>query len=145
MTSAFVPNGFTRLNSTKITLAGQYSRNNDGSTASRVSTLGVAGNVSPGRFNVQRPTDPVSRVTTYGVSLKIEQDLGDFARLVNTATYGNTKSYQLADLDSQPQPFVLLELDGFDRSFSNELQLLSGPDSRMNWVVGMFYLRDKAG
>lgn len=131
--------------STKVTLAGQYSHNNDGSTGTHLSTLGVAGNRNPGRYNVQRPTDPESRVTTYGVSLKIEQDLGDFARLVNTAAYGNTKSYQLADLDSQPQPFVLLELDGYDRSFSNEFQLLSGADSKVNWVLGMFYLRDKAG
>jgi iron complex outermembrane receptor protein len=134
-----------KTDTTKITLAGQYSHNNDGSTGTHVSTLGVAGNANPGRFNVQRPTDPASRVTTYGVSLKIEQALGDFARLMNTAAYGNTKSYQLADLDSQPQPFVLLELDGYDRSFSNELQLLSGSASRINWVVGMFYLRDKAG
>lgn len=130
---------------TKITLAGQYSHNNDGSTATRISTLGVAGNISPGRFNVQRPTDPVSRVTTYGASLKVEQDLGGFARLVNTAAYGNTHSYQLADLDSQPQPFVQLELDGYDRSFSNELQLLSRSDSQVSWVLGMFYLRDKTG
>jgi iron complex outermembrane receptor protein len=129
---------------TKITLAGQYSHNTDFSTSSHLDSFGLAGFVNPGRYNVQLPRDPIADVETYGGSIKFEQDL-DWARLVNITAYGYTKFRQLSDLDSQPLNLVQLDLNGYDRAWNNELQLLSSADSKISWVLGFFYLNDRTG
>jgi iron complex outermembrane recepter protein len=131
---------------TKLTFSAQYDHGSDYSTAFHLVGRGVSGPASgdPGNWNVQLPSDPVADVTTKGVSLKAEQDIGAL-RLINTAAYGNTRMRQLSDLDAQPANIVQLDLNGYDRSWNDELQLMSAADAAVDWVVGFFYLYDKTG
>ena len=132
--------------STQLRFTAQYDHNRDYSTSFHLVGRGVSGPTSdnPGDWNVQLPNDPVADVTMKGASLKWDQDFGA-VRLVNTAAYGSTSFRQLSDLDAQPANVVQLDLNGYDRSWNDELQLLSGADSRIDWVIGFFYLHDKTG
>jgi iron complex outermembrane receptor protein len=131
---------------TKLTFSAQYDHNKDYSTSFHLVGRGVSGPTSrsPGNWNVQLPNDPVADVTLKSGSLKLEQDVGQL-RLVNTLSYGETEMRQLSDLDAQPANLVQLDLNGYDRAWTEELQLMSGAASMVDWVAGIFYLYDKTG
>ena len=132
--------------STKFTFSAQYDHNRDYSTSFHLVGAGISGpgSNSPGNWNVQLPTDPIADVTTKGGSLKYEQGIGGL-RLMNTLAYNRLTFRQLSDLDAQPANVVTLDLNGYDRAWNDELQLMSAADSDISWVIGVFYLFDKTG
>jgi len=74
-----------------------------------------------------------------GASVDIEWDL-DGMRLRSLSSYNNSKSSILSDSDASD--VVTLAHGNFRRShetFSQEFQLLSAADSKLEWILGLFY------
>jgi iron complex outermembrane receptor protein len=83
--------------------------------------------------------DPLSKLQGGGVSATIEQDLG-FAQLTSISAYRNSVSEFRLDADATP--LLLFHVDSPDtrnKSFSQELQLVSTSGSSVNWAAGIYY------
>jgi iron complex outermembrane recepter protein len=79
----------------------------------------------------------------YGASLRIDQDLG-FADFVSISAFRNSKGVGRYDADYTAQNFFYGNLNDIDRQITQELQLKSKRSSRIDWILGAFYLRYKA-
>lgn len=80
-----------------------------------------------------------------GVSLKVEQDIGDLT-LVSTSAYRKSEYSQQIDLDMVSAHAQDITFDLPENQISQELQLSPGSNSgRLKWVAGLFYFRSKAG
>ncbi|MEY2942153.1 MAG: hypothetical protein RLY97_167 [Pseudomonadota bacterium] len=77
------------------------------------------------------------------VSGKLTTDLG-FAKLVSITGYSRTKTFFDIDLDRIPTDILGGVVDNNARTFTQELQLLSGSDSKLKWIIGGFYLNDNS-
>ena len=142
---------------TSILLSGDYSLSKSDIGMSVVvapGTVGLGGGTFRDRFGtydvINNPADPedYSRNKVYGVSGKLEHDFGNVSFVSVTAW---RKAEQIYQLDSDAVPTALPVLLEVNRSypstttFSQEVQLLSGPDSVINWIVGGFYYRSNSG
>lgn len=79
----------------------------------------------------------------YGLMLRAEHDFG-FARLVSISGYRNSINIQTLDEDATPLPIVdAAPLPNKDLTFSEELQLVSSRPSKLQWILGFYYLNDK--
>ena len=81
---------------------------------------------------------------SYGLSLKVNQELGD-VELVSITGYRNVKFDLNFDYDLTPTPALALTANLNDKSFSQEFQLLSNNDGPLRWVAGLYYFWNKAG
>lgn len=90
-------------------------------------------------YNIENDFDPSLKTKNWGVSGRIEQNFGG-ARLTSITAYRDLKQFQNLDLDTGPLP--LFEFNGHERNwqFTQELQLASASDSRVQWIAGLFYL-----
>ena len=117
-------------------------------------TVGLGGGTFRDRFGtydtVNNPFDRAdfSRNEVYGVSGRLQHDFGGVS-LVSVTAYREAK--QIYQLDSDAVPAILPVLLEVNQSrpttttFSQEVQLLSGPDGPFKWIVGGFYYRSKSG
>jgi iron complex outermembrane receptor protein len=80
----------------------------------------------------------------YGGSLKIDRDLG-FGRLVSISSYHKAEGLVVGDDDQTPLPLINYILNQPTSNYSQELQLLSPKQSKIQWAVGAFYFHDHAG
>ena len=80
----------------------------------------------------------------YGASLKITHDF-DRSRLVSISAYRDTRAEYLLDEDSGPLPIVSVQIATPETTFTQEIQLISQPGSRLSWIAGFFYFDDEAG
>jgi iron complex outermembrane receptor protein len=80
----------------------------------------------------------------YGGSLRIDQDIG-FAGLVSITAFRNSKGYTLNDSDFSPQNFYNDILNETDRQLTQEFQIKSKSGSKIDWIVGAYYLHSRAG
>lgn len=80
----------------------------------------------------------------YGASARIDHEAG-FADLVSITAFRNAKGLYRADSDYSPQTFFNNDLYSFDRQITQELQIKSKRGSRVDWIVGGFYLRSRQG
>ena len=78
----------------------------------------------------------------YGGSLRIDQDLG-FARLASISGYRHVVGDFHLDQDATPTPIVKAFINQFAESFSQEVQLLSPKDSKIDWLVGGYFFTAK--
>jgi iron complex outermembrane receptor protein len=75
-----------------------------------------------------------------GVSIHLDQDVG-FAELKNIAAYRRSKSALSFDGDGTTQAIQTLDpVVTDDLQFTDELQLVSSGNERLQWVVGAYYL-----
>jgi iron complex outermembrane recepter protein len=83
-------------------------------------------------------------VRQYGASLKLTHDF-DGSRLLSLSAYRDTRNDYVLDEDVGPLPIVNAEIVTPETTFTQELQLVSAPGDRLEWIAGMFYFNDKAG
>ncbi|OCC23742.1 hypothetical protein MB02_11345 [Croceicoccus estronivorus] len=84
------------------------------------------------------------KATATTAILREEIDLG-FADLVGITGYRKSKSTVQANLDGTNSPVAYVYSPIESRQFSQEVQLLSKPDSPVKWIVGAYYLHEKSG
>jgi iron complex outermembrane receptor protein len=99
---------------------------------------------APGYYDPNENFDSDGNDRQYGVSLKITHDF-DWSRLVSISAYRDTRADYLLDEDSGPLPIVNVEIATPETTFTQELQLMSLPGSRLSWIAGIYYFNDKAG
>lgn len=138
---------FTPEGDTKITFSADYER---GRTQEGVAFHPVPGALFldgetryAGFYNIN--SDPSSYADTYqeGASLKVDQNFA-WAKLVSISSYRQGVSYVEYDEDQTPLPLFNVALNSTDQTITQELQLLSLPDSAIQWIGGLFYFHDLA-
>lgn len=138
---------WTPTDSTEVRLAGGYSRlRSSGSDYQSVRGVrnisGQPSTLGPRITNTDYANSNNNRV--YDLSLNIRQDLG-FAKLVSITGYRNVDGLAKLDQDATPIPAVRANINQTAKSYSQELQLLSGDGSSINWLLGGYYFHGRAG
>ena len=132
---------------TRIVLAADYNRtrNEDGLgyhlAPSAVGIDGVSG--YRGFYNTYDSPNDFSDVRQTGLSVTAEQDLSR-ARLVSITSWRNVNGFMQFDQDSTPLVVVRAPIFQHDRSFAEEVQLLSRDDTSLQWIAGLYYFNDVA-
>jgi iron complex outermembrane receptor protein len=88
--------------------------------------------------------DPALRTRQSGGSVTIEQDLGG-AKLKSISAYRESTIRFAFDPDGTTQPFIKINNSEYDRQLTQEVNLTSNSKSRLQWVLGGFYMWDSAG
>jgi iron complex outermembrane recepter protein len=76
--------------------------------------------------------------------LRAELDVG-FADFVSLSGYRNLSDFGIFDFDATSAPLFEADVNDFSRQSSEELQLLSHPDSKINWITGLYFLHEDGG
>jgi iron complex outermembrane receptor protein len=132
---------------TRVTLSVDYNRarNQDGLGFHLISpAVGVDG-VSRYHGFYQTYDDPIdsSDIGQTGASLTANHEFSS-ARLVSITSWRNADGLMLFDQDSTPAHVVRASIHQHDRSATQELQLQSRDDAALPWIVGIYYLHDRA-
>ena len=131
--------------STHVMLAGDFSvsQGEQGLGLSPLpGTRGLDGVTSnSGFYNTAVNPNDYYKSTVYGGSLKVEQDLG-WARLLSISAARRYRVPFGLDQDSTPLPLIGANIQGRDRSYSEELQLQSLGADKVTWIGGLYYLND---
>jgi iron complex outermembrane receptor protein len=139
---------WTPGSTTKVTLSADFgvSQGEQGVGLSPLpGTIGLDGVTSnSGFYNTAVDPNDQYKTTQYGGSIKIEQDLG-WSRLMSITAARRSRSPFQLDQDATPLPLIGADIQGRDRSFSQELQLLSTTQSKLQWIAGLYYLNDVSG
>jgi iron complex outermembrane receptor protein len=99
---------------------------------------------SPSFYDSIIRTNAFVRHSGYGGSLKIVQSL-DFADLVSISAYRKSDELIRTQGNSTAQNYLLYDLNALDRQVSEELQLKSKSSSKVDWILGAFYLNTHSG
>ena len=132
---------------TRITLAGDFSVSEaeQGLGLSPLpGTLGLDGVTSnSGFYNTAVDPNDYYKSTQYGGSLKVEQDLG-WAKLLSISAARRYRVPFGLDQDATPLDLIEANIQGRDRSYSEEIQLQSTGTEKITWIGGIYYLNDVA-
>ncbi len=132
---------WTPTPSTQVRLSADYERvRSDGSDYQLApGVIGADGVTSyPGPYRTNTNERNLANNDNWGVSLRIDQDLG-FARFVSISSYQHIRGLYDLDEDSTPAPVVNSFIHQLARDFSQEIQLLSPSGSKLQWVVGGYF------
>ena len=133
--------------STNVTLALDYSyeQNELGEGYHMLpGSLGIDGVTRyAGFYNTQGDPNDLATIRQGGVSLTINHDF-DFATLRSISAFREITVDARYDEDATPVPFTEIFSTQREGSFSQEVQLLSPEASKVNWILGAYYLRDSA-
>jgi iron complex outermembrane receptor protein len=94
--------------------------------------------------DIYADSDPLLRTRQSGVSLTAEQDLGG-AKLKSITAYRSSKIRDAFDPDGTAMPFIRVDNNEYDRQFTQEVNLTSTGNGKLQWVLGGFYMWDSAG
>src|SRR5882757_6990950 len=135
--------------STNITLSAGYVHAQNNFTPAGGPALGTTTGNPPGFpptkypplsfFDVRGNENPETRAKSFDSSLRIDQGLGELS-LVSLTGYRNSRIFVFNDYDYTPINFFDATLPDKEKQVSQELQLLSAPGSRFNWIAGLYYL-----
>jgi iron complex outermembrane receptor protein len=92
----------------------------------------------PGPYNALGDLRDYELVKAKGASLQIEQDAGAVG-ITNILAYRHTEVGYLLDQDDTPVVAADLMLPSLAHNWSEELQIHSRKDSKIQWLVGGFY------
>lgn len=122
---------------TKITISADY--------VDQRSDIGLAFLPMPTaqRYTINTNLTPRGRIESYGASLRFEHDF-DFAQLLTISGYRHVDASYDIDQDRGPLPIVNAFVEQTDRSFTQEIQLLSNESSKLKWILGGFFMHRKA-
>lgn len=84
----------------------------------------------------------IAREKGYGGSVRIDQEIG-FADLVSISAFRRSKGLVQQDGDLTAQNLLNADLNHRDRQFTQEVQIKSRQGSKIDWIVGAFYLRTR--
>lgn len=136
---------------TKVTVALDYGK-------SKNSDIGSAKNLLPGAIatadglpqaagyhNVRGGMHEFVNTEQWGAAVHLTQEFGAFD-LVSISSYRDTEVVQQFDNDVTPVVFLDAYIDSQStETISQELQILSRPDSHISWIAGLYYLNDDSG
>ncbi|MCG2840903.1 TonB-dependent receptor [Sandaracinobacter sp. RS1-74] len=77
------------------------------------------------------------------LSAKIDHDFGA-VRFVSISTYSDTTTNFRFDLDAAPMNILNATVLNEGKTFTQEIQLLSNNSSRLEWIVGGYFLKDNS-
>ena len=135
---------------TRIVISGDYLENNGSFGVSYAPVPGTTQLISGpapdsgNRYDITSDVDPFIETRNWGVSGRIEQDIGSL-RLTSISAYRRVDQLQYFDLDAQPLPLATARLQESNKQFTQELQLASDGNAKLKWIVGLFYLDSKSG
>jgi iron complex outermembrane receptor protein len=95
-------------------------------------------------FDVSLDKESYYTGENWGASLKLEAQLAH-ATLVSISAYQDMKAENRTDLDFGPTNVNYLPQWPEQQTFSQEFQLLSPAQSRVQWILGLFYFDDNGG
>ena len=124
----------------------QERKDNNSAIAILPGTIGGVNGVryqSNGFYNTLDDTYPYNNATKYMGYLKARHE-ASFFDVVNIAAYQYAKVKNVQDFDATPVPYLAWNLAPTEKTFTEELQILSKPDSPITWIVGAYYLHDTA-
>ena len=94
-------------------------------------------------WDTDTDTQPLLFTKGGGVSTKLEQDLG-FAHFTDIVAYRQSDFFYSIDLDGTATPFERTHLFDREHSFSEEAQLQSEKNSRVQYTAGVYYFKSNA-
>lgn len=131
---------FEPTDETSITLAGDFAHSV--STAAYQKPPGtvspIDGSTYPGRFNSQNDVFNQNRVNTGGVSLTVDQDVGDIT-ILNIVSYRETDVIYDLDNDVTSRRVGNVNFDVAANNWSEELQIIGPDNDAFKWIVGGYY------
>lgn len=139
--------------STSVLLAGDFNGTDDNNPAFLTFSTNTAGQNLPAliaaaggdpRYDIYSDVDPKLRARQEGVSLTVEQDLGGL-KLKSVSAYRHTALDTLFDPDGTATPTLRIFNANRDKTFTQEVDLLSSDRGRFKWVIGGFYMWNQAG
>jgi len=86
--------------------------------------------------------DERERIHQKGAIMRVEADLGG-ANLVSVTSYDRTRYSTWEDTDASPLDFATVDYHDLSRQFSQELRLASDNDSRLSWLGGLYFFRER--
>jgi iron complex outermembrane receptor protein len=92
----------------------------------------------PDYFNEHSNFRNLSETTSRGAAVKVTHSFGNLD-LVSITAYRKTKTDLTLDQDSTALPLIDAPIYYRDRSFSQELQLVSQNNDRFQWIAGLYY------
>ena len=138
---------------TRITLIGNYAdvRDDQGVIDNILpGTLTSRGHVATGGFYdtisgaVTPFGTPYGKTLQYGVSLKIDQDLG-WAHAISITAWNEARGKIASDNDAQPELISAFYQGQRAQTVTQEFQLISSDTSRVKWAAGFFLFDDREG
>jgi iron complex outermembrane receptor protein len=88
--------------------------------------------------------DPIFETKNYGSAANIGYSL-DGMKLVSISAYRGSEVTAYLPTDATEAPLSFAGATHFGREFTQELQLLSENDSRLEWITGLYYIHDQQG
>lgn len=133
---------------TTVTFAADYNNLVDHSANYVYDPNGVVplnpGQIRDGRYNTSTDFPSKVQVKTWGGSLTIKQDVG-FAELVSLSARRLMEGLFRFDRDSTPLPILHFDTPLSNKTWSQEVQLISKDNGPLNWTLGAFYYDMKGG
>lgn len=133
---------------TTIVLAGDYSRSRAALPAFRADKDAlIAPPNSPypasvGKFDVYSDVDPRSNINQGGGSLTISHDL-DIAKLTMISAYRQTDTDLAFESDMGPLRVADVTAGLHEKTFTQEVQLVSAGKGPLQWTVGAYYFNNR--
>ncbi len=132
---------------TKVTLAGNYTKSSS-SVGNNLAVLGPSIGLDgvgqlPGFYDISADVEPYNKQKYWQISGRLDQDLGAF-NLVSITAFSKVSAVEAEDADVSPIPILGFFGSQKGKVFSQELQLVSKPDSAIDWIVGAYYFNQKA-
>lgn len=96
-----------------------------------------------GLYNTTGDTENRNLNNQKGLNLRVEYEL-DWARLTSISAYHETGLDLVQDGDRTPLPTLLRQLKTEANTKLQEIHLLAPDHSRLNWIVGLFYMDEES-
>jgi iron complex outermembrane receptor protein len=138
---------WTPSEKTSVTLTGNYSNvyTDIGSDITDYpGSIGFAGHTNPGFYNIDSEINPFNKYHEWGTALTVKQDMSG-ARFTSISSYQDLQEQVLYDGDGTSVFNFVAGRNYPAKTFTQELQLLSPADSRIQWIGGLYYLNQTAG
>ncbi|MEJ2458943.1 MAG: TonB-dependent receptor [Novosphingobium sp.] len=133
---------------TSVTISADYNNLVDHSANYVYDPNGVVplnpGQVFGGRYDTDTNFPSKIQSKTWGGSLTIKQDLG-FAELVSLSARRIMKGLFRFDRDSTPLRVLDFDTPLLNKTWSQEVQLISKDNGPLNWTLGAFYYNMEGG
>ena len=133
---------------TEATLGADFSHSNSDYA---IATEPVPGAFTPGLlqtytgnpYNIRENVRPGGFVDQWGVNLRVAHEL-DAVQLVSMSSYRRIRANFALDQDGSSLPLVDADFFSTTQVVTQEAQVQSLPSSKIQWILGGFYLHSKA-
>ena len=127
---------------TNLTLMGLYTKGEPAGVQAQTivpGTFNAEGLPNPGFWNTRSNRDQRRQSLQYTFAATLEHDLG-FARLLSISAHNTVHNDGFFDADLTTGTLLHATLTHWIRTFTQEVQLQSPADSKIQWVTGAFYM-----